>query len=393
MGLFNIFSSSKDEDKIKAFENLRDDTEFVENSTVGGGMRMDNLIVTQGDIITMPVLTDDNRIQNSFHNAKPQYLNQLYKKVPIHSRIVKNTVRELCKNYVFEYPKNVQNDIKLNRFLNNTIEKDDDFDSFNDWLENVLTDFLVNGNIFIKETRNNGSATNFKHLQSERVRVKGEKQTLKKTGYAYNYDWINSGSHIPLDKYNDNLSEGSHVMMLANRLPDFKFYGEPDYISCKEWLELSANISDFYKQHITNGVYPSVLITFYEYPSAPERLENFKKMLKKMGGKTSRGKILTLFGKSPELAPKVESIDANQMDEVFRAVQEDIGREICYAWGVDPATIGMRTAGSLGNSKEIEYQSEDYKERLYNYKKKTTTLVQTMLNNAGCDFVKFKYTD
>jgi capsid portal protein len=393
MGLFNLFGKNKsDKEKIEDFANMKDtnNAEFITNSSVMGGVRMDAQIITLGEVITQPVITDDNRVMSVYNNAKPQFLNQLYKKVPLHGAIINNIVKELTKDYSFEYNKNVENDILFKKFINNTIKKDD-FETFDDFLEDVMRDYLINGNIYIKEERKGGIAHSYSHLIGERVRITGDKNSLVRTGYAYNVDWIYSSKSYKMDKYNPNLSEGSQVLCFQNKKADYKFYGEPDYISAFDWLVLASNISDFYKQHIVNGVYPSVVMTFFEYPNNPEAMRKFQDMLASMGGKGSQGKILTLLGKNPDLAPKIDSLKANDMDDTFTNLQEDIGREICYAWGVDPQVMGMKTPGSLGSGNEIEYQTEKFEERLLDYKKVAVKLVQKMLDNADLTQIKFKY--
>ena len=396
MAIFNIFGKgNSDKEKIEAFMNLKDtnnDTEFITNSTVGGGMRMDNLIVTLGPVITMPVETDDNRIKFTYNNALPQYLNQLYKKVPLHSRIIKHIKDEVINDYSFEYDKNVENDIALQKFLNKTIKKNYDLDDFNDWLEDLLVDYIVQGNCFIEETRKNNKTISIEHKPAERYRICGDKNTLNYDGFAYNVDWLNGSNYVKLNKYNKDLGEGKHVLYIPNRQPYIKFYGEPDYISAKEWLELAVNISDLYKQHISNGVYPSAIATFYEYPTEPERLNSFKETLMQLGGANSRGKILTLLGKTPELAAKIEKMELNDMDNVFIQVQDAIQREICYAYGIAPIVMGLKTPGSLGggNSDEAEYFTEQFEKRLKNYKKTIVKIIQTLLNNAGLTQIKFK---
>ena len=394
MGFFDIFSSKNDnKEKIEDFMNMKDthQTDYITNSGIMSGVRKDNNIVTIGDIITMPIDSDDDRVRRTFNNAKPQYLNQIYKLVPMHSRIIKNITEELLSDLVFDYKKSVENDIKFKKFLQQTIKKSDDFDQFEDWLELIIEDFLVNGNVYIKESRKDGVVIKYEHLLSERVRIRGDKNTLVKTGYAYNVDWINSNNYYKYDCYDKNLAMGEHILHFALKTPDFKFYGEPDYISAIHWLENSSNIPDFYKQQLINGVYPSVVMTFYEYPNTPEAQSSFKRTLMSLGGKRGNGKILTLLGKNPDLAPKVDKIDAGNMDKMFKSIQDDIGREICYSWGIDPATMGMVTPNGLGNKNVVEEQTEKFEERLNSYRKKVVKIIQTMLDNADLDFIKIKY--
>jgi hypothetical protein len=398
MGFFNIFGKNNSEENLKDFENLKDTTgdkevDFITNSSIGASMRKNNVIVSLGDVIAMPVETDDNRsTYYQFNNAKPQYYNELYKYSPIHSRIIKHIKDEIIKDYSFEYEQNVNNEIAFQKFITKTIKKNDDLDNFDDWLEDVIIDYLVQGNIFIEEKRNNNKAVCFEHKPAERYRILGDKNTLTRTGFGYNIDWLYTGQVYKLNNYDPNLGSGSHVIYIPNKQPDFKFYSEPDWVSAKKWIELDANVADFYNQHMINGVYPSAVMTFYEYPSAPEARRKFRDMLASIGGSNSRGKIISLLGKNPDLAPKIDTLKLNEMDKVFLQLADTIERQICYAYGLAPSIIGLKTPGSLGNTNadEIEFQTEKFNERLKNYKKTIVKLIQTMLDNSGNTQIKFK---
>jgi hypothetical protein len=393
MGLFDIFSKNDDQAKIDAFASVRDIDNFVDLGSVSSGMRQDNSITTLGDVVLMPIETDEGSEWGSFaNNCRPQYLNQLFKQVPLHSRIIKNITDELTKGYYFERPKNdVNADLGLKEFQNKTCKKSSDFDTFQDFLERFIKDFIVHGNLYFKVYKSNGVVKSYEHIPSERVRILADKNTFERKGYAVNNDWLHSSRYQRYDCFDPMALNGWSVICFQNALPDYKVYGEPDYISSLAWLELAANISDLHKQNIINGVYPTAVMTFFEYPKDPEGLAAFKNRLKALSGRKKKGKILTLLGKNPDVAPKIERLQTNNLDKEFLRAQEDIGREICYAWGVDPATMGMRTPGSLGNSQEIEFQTEKFEERLKTYKYDVLKIINKLIKLSGFDMLNFVY--
>jgi hypothetical protein len=395
MGLFDIFGKNSDQAKIDAFANVKDIDNFVDLGAVSSGMRQDNTIVTLGDVVLMPIETDEGSEWGSFaNNCRPQYLNQLFKQVPLHSRIVKNIVDELTKDYYFERPKNnVQADLAVKEFQNKVCAKITDFDTFQDFLQGWIKDFIVSGNLYFCVKKANGIVTKITHIPSERVRILADKYTFEKKGYAVNNDWLHSSRYVRYDCWDDLAKNGESIISFQNKLPDYKVYGEPDYISALAWLELAANISDLHKQNIINGVYPTAVMSFFEYPKDAEGLNAFKLRLKALSGRKKKGKILTLLGRNPETAPKIERLQTNNLDKEFLRAQEDIGREICYAWGVDPATMGMRTPGSLGNSNEIEFQTAKFEERLKTYKYFVLKINNKLMELSGINDVKLVYED
>ena len=393
MGLFDIFNKNTDQEKIDAFANVKDVDNFVDLGVVSSGMRQDNTITTLGDVVMMPIETDEGSEWGVYaNNCKPQYLNQLFKQVPLHSRIIKNIVNQVTKDYYFDKPKNdAEIDLSLKYFQKNICKKESDFDSFQDFFHLFFTDWIVGGRLYFKLKKKNGKVTFIEHIPSERVRILADKLTFKKKGYAVNKDWLNSSRYERYDCYDEKQMNGECIISFENRMPDFKIYGEPDYISSLAWLELAANISDLHKQNIINGVYPTAVMTFYEYPKETEGLNAFKQRLKALSGRKKKGKVLTLLGRNPETAPKIDRLQTNNLDKEFLRAQEDIGREICYAWGVDPATMGMRTPGSLGNSSEIEFQTVKFEERLKNYKYDAIKVVNKLLDITNNEKIKMTY--
>jgi len=383
-------------EQINDYVNLKGSTESILETleTVIQGVRRDNNVYKSGEVVYQPVFTDASKAYKNMeiNNVLPQYLNQLYKQVPLHSAILNYKRDYLSKNYSFLYKSSVDNDIKLNKFKNNIIQKRSDFDDFDDFLKGIILDYLAQGNLYLKITTKNFEIVKIEHLQGERVRVLSDidPRSLEIKGYAYNVDWLNSSNYIRYPKYDAGISNQTSVLCYKNIKPDYKFYGEPDYISALNWLELNANIGNFHKKNIINGLYPSIFMTLYEFPRETEALNNFKRRLSKMGGTGDAGKIFVSFGSNKELAPDIQKLNTNNLDKEFLRVAEDVQREICFAHKIDPAVMGIKTPGSLGNSNEIEYQTIQFNKNMLNLKKDIDKIINKLLKLCKMD-IKFEY--
>jgi hypothetical protein len=131
-------------------------------------------------------------------------------------------------------------------------------------------------------------------------------------------------------------------------------------------------------------------MTLYEFPRETEALNNFKRRLSKMGGTGDAGKIFVSFGSNKELAPDIQKLNTNNLDKEFLRVAEDVQREICFAHKIDPAVMGIKTPGSLGNSNEIEYQTIQFNKNMLNLKKDIDKIINKLLKLCKMD-IKFEY--
>ena len=385
MGFFDKFKKNKG--NVETVNTVENKPFFETFAAISDAVGRESRVIRNQDIIYQNVLTDNTKDRQSyFNNIKPQYLNQIYKKVPLHNAIINYITSELIKNYKFEYAE--KDYINLKTFLNVKLKKVSDFDNFDDFIMTFMKDYLIQGNLYFKINKNNGVVSQISHIQSERMRVKGD-MDYNITGYVYSTDWVYSSRRKEYDCYKINSDNGISIMSYFNKLPDYKYYGDPDYISALEYLETAANVPTFHKDNIVNGVYPSIILSIFQRMDTDEKRQNFRKQLENL--KDNRKKIAVLTPDVPENAPVITRLNANGVDKEFLRLGEDIDRAICYSWGIDPAVMGLRTPGSLGNSSEIQFQTEKFDEKLLKYKSVVTKLINKFLKITGNENIKFKY--
>lgn len=392
MGFWDKFKLGKsNQQKIDDFANMKDTIEKLEGemaslTSIEHQIKLDSIIIANGGVIWQNILTDENKHSGfgSENNLKPQYLNALYKNCPLHAAIIDYYATIITKNMKFE-----GKELEVLKFTNQCIKLESDFDTFNDWVWNLVIDYLIQGNLYIKGSKNGNITKRFERLPAERMRVKGTKD-YDVTGYAYNCDWISSGVIKNYYKYDlKKLDQTEYVMHYVNKNPDFKFYGEPHYISALNWLELDVNTAMFYTQYMTNGIFPSAIITFYDYPKDPTKFAQFKAQLRSLTDAGKKGRMGIAFGTNKDLAPDIKDLPLNKLDEIFLQLQNDIQRQICYAHGIDPMVMGLKTPGSLGNSNEVQYQTEKFEEKVSLIKKDICKVINKMIKMTDNKNIKF----
>jgi hypothetical protein len=94
---------------------------------------------------------------------------------------------------------------------------------------------------------------------------------------------------------------------------------------------------------------------FYEKPGNEQEKQEFTSRLKRdMSGARNSGKVLVFFSSGKDLAPDIESVEANKLDEAFVVTQEMIVKNIAFAHTIDPVLMGISTPGALGQSQQLE---------------------------------------
>ena len=199
---------------------------------------------------------------------------------------------------------------------------------------------------------------------------------------------------IPYTKYSKfNKTEKEQIKVYQILTPGVEVYSIPSYSSAGNWIWLDGQISLFQKQNLENSINPSAIIKIYENPGNKEEKEKFIQDLQtSFASARNAGKVLTFFSDGKELAPDVTIADANKLDKSFAATQENIIRNVSYSHTTNPMLMGIVTAGSLGNTEELNTAF-----KMFNniYLKGTQSLLEDYLNDiikiAGFTDSKVKF--
>lgn len=394
--------SSKADKKLKDYKDMKDTVKTQQSfngDTVESKMVMSNRLFWEGSIALQPILTDAARQYSknygiNYNNIKPQYLNELYKSSGIHSSIIDYKRDLLSSNYEFVYePKD---DLKLNKFKNVLIKKKNDFYDFDEFIRQFSQDYLIHGNVYFKIHKINGHINSIEHIRSERVRVNADIRTLKVNGYTISLDWTNlngKSTRKTYEPYDSKKKDGTFIMCYKNSTPGDLIYGDNDYVAAIPWLELDCNIASFHTNNMINGIFPNGVMTFYDYPKDPTEFKKWKNSLRELSNPDNNSRLLIMTANNPDRKPDINDFPKSELNKEFLQLQEDVKREICYSHKIDPAVMGIHTAGRLGGgANEIEIQTVEFKENMLNYEKDVKKIINKLIQLSGYDF-SFRYTE
>ena len=95
---------------------------------------------------------------------------------------------------------------------------------------------------------------------------------------------------------------------------------------------------------------------------APDERERWEANAKRYGkGAQNYGRAIKLEATSKDLMPEIDVINTTDNHALFEQTSKEQKEEIAISHGINPALMGVRIAGSLGQSEEIEFSAKQFK--------------------------------
>jgi hypothetical protein len=208
---------------------------------------------------------------------------------------------------------------------------------------------------------NGGKISEIYHLPFQNVRK------TKEGNFAYSEDWANKYSRVKPVIYApfDPEAEGRTVQVFEYNeyRPDTYQYPLPGYLGSINYIETDIRISQYHLSAISNGMFPSKLIQFFNGEPNEEgkkKLENHWNA--KFSGSENAGKVLLMFNTDPTKAVQISDLSATDLDKQFTILNETVQQEVFSGHGITtPSLFGIMTAGKLGESTQLKEGFEIFK--------------------------------
>jgi hypothetical protein len=287
-------------------------------------------------------------------NAYPQYLIYLYNKSSKHNAIINGK-----SNYIFGKGLKIEND-PWGQYI---LSKCNSFgESLNEISLKSIIDIEIFGGYRLKVVYDGlGKISEIYHLPFQNVRK------TKEGNFAYSEDWANKYSRVkpviyaPFNPEDENKTV--QVFEYNEYRPDTYYYPLPGYLGSINYIETDIRISQYHLSAITNGMFPSKLIQFFN----GEPNEEGKKKLEshwnsKFSGSENAGKVLLMFNTDPAKAVQIQDLSATDLDKQFTILNETVQQEVFSGHGITtPSLFGVMTAGKLGESTQLKEGFEIFK--------------------------------
>tara|TARA_R100000388_G_scaffold28990_1_gene22546 strand:- start:27 stop:1715 length:1689 start_codon:yes stop_codon:yes gene_type:complete len=142
--------------------------------------------------------------------------------------------------------------------------------------------------------------------------------------------------------------------------PGSYYYPKPDYIGSIDYIELDKEIGKYHINNIKNGLAPSFTIHFKNgVPAQEERRRIRNDIERQLAGATNAGKFIVTYSDSPDRKPDFEPFPLSDADKQYQFLSTEVSDKIMVGHRVvSSAMFGVKTAGQLGNTQELEIASE-----------------------------------
>jgi len=279
-------------------------------------------------------------------NLYPQVLLEMYHGSPFHAAIIEFKTKAIMADGLEFIVKgnNLEADILRGKLEDKINRK---------FFRRFIQEYLIHERVYIKVLRKLEHSTDFEIIPSDYVRL--STRDLDKEIYV-NDDWVRRRGNyerLPLfDRY--NTKDKIQVMAFQEEKPGFYAYAIPHYASAANWIWLDSEIAYFQKQNIENSINPSAIIKIYQDIQDKEKKESYIRNLQdSFASAKNAGKVMVFFSNGKDLSPDVIISESNKLDKSFSASQENIIRNVSYSHLINPALMGIATAGKLGTTNEL----------------------------------------
>lgn len=198
------------------------------------------------------------------------------------------------------------------------------------------------------------------HIPFEECRIAATIEDEEIIGVYHSPDWANprkkknKPTFIPKFNPLSSLDEAKQMYYCFNHTSGL-IYPRPDYWSAVNYIELSKQIGIFHVNGISNGLFPSCIVSFFNGQIDPEEQQRIMTdWERKLSGSRNAGKFIMNFNESGSQGPQITPFPLNDADKLYEYLTSTSRTEVMTAHRVTtPLLFGIRGDGQgFGNNKD-----------------------------------------
>ncbi len=228
-----------------------------------------------------------------------------------------------------------------------------------------------------------------RHCPFENVRSGEVNDDEKVDFYYYSKDWGDRRQEPEVIKSFDPEAAVEHpvqILYVKPFSPGSYYYPKPDYIGSIDYIELDKEIGKYHINNIKNGLAPSFTIHFKNgVPAQEERRKIRNDIERQLAGATNAGKFIVTYSDSPDRKPDFEPFPLSDADKQYQFLSTEVSDKIMVGHRVvSSAMFGVKTAGQLGNTQELEIASTLFDRQVVKpYQSIVTNALESIFLAAG----------
>jgi len=224
----------------------------------------------------------------------------------------------------------------------------------------------------------------------EECRIAVNQDDDSEIGIFHSYDWSNTRKKkntpefIPRYNYLTRMEEPRQIYWCFTYTGS-DVYPRPDYWSAINYIELDKQISIFHINQISNGLFPSTIINFYNGQATPEQKQQMMMDWEnKMSGARNAGKVVMFFNERDQPKTEITPFPVNDADKQYQLMDTTATQKIITAHRVTtPLLFGIRETTGFGSNKdEMTTGLEIFnKQVIQPYQEKINHSIEELLSN------------
>jgi hypothetical protein len=278
-------------------------------------------------------------------NSFPNYLIDLYYSSPVHSALTMSIAFMIAgKEFKSTNPAAQR---EIDRLKLNAIRRP------------ITLDAKMQGGYYLEIiwSVDRTTVAKINHLPYENVRLAVANDEDVIPGVYYSKDWNdmrkkkNIPTFIPMYNPTTKADEPSQVLFVGIMTPGSAYYPKPDYYSAINYIEITREISEFYRAFLSNGMAPSYFLHMNNGIPDPEEQMAIRRNWETMVGAKKAGKVVFTFNESADRAPRLDLVPMSDADKQWMELSTQSRENILGAHRVtSPLLFGIRDAGGLGSN-------------------------------------------
>lgn len=261
------------------------------------------------------------------------------------------------------------------------------YESCNEVLKKVCLDVEVFGGCYIEVQYNQlGKVAAYYHVPYHKVRSSKDNTQF----FVKDWESYKKGEEPKVfaayDPKQDPamLKNQTQILYYKEYRPGVETYSYPGYMGALNAIQTDIEISKYHLSTITNGMFASKMISFFEgIPTEEEKREIEKGFKSKFTGSENAGNIVLNFGKDPNKRPQLDDLSSTELDKHFDILSKSIQEELFAGHQItSPMLFGIRVEGQLGGRSEIRDAYEIFKSTYCNDKQQALEMLFSELTGV-----------
>jgi hypothetical protein len=197
------------------------------------------------------------------------------------------------------------------------------------------------------------------HIPFEECRIAVDQDDESEVGVYHSPDWSNlrkkknAPAFIP--KFNP-LTKMEHPVQVywCFTYTGSQIYPRPDYWSAVNAIETDRLISIFQCNLLSNGMFPSTVVNFYNGQATPEqKMALMRDWENKLTGASNAAKVMFFFNEREAQKTEIEAFPISDLDKQFDMINSQTQEKIITAHRiVTPLLVGLRSGTGFGSNKD-----------------------------------------